>query len=667
MKNSTFETCSYEDGCAAYAAEGYAQCLRHLPDEDRARYLSRFKPGDDFDAPGVVFGWSLLKQVESVFTGPGEKGPHFGTANFNEAVFTCDVTWGHAVFDGLALFIETQFRRDAWFWNADFHNDALFQNSRFRGEAAFGDAKVAGQLRLDQVHVRGPAKLHKITCVRLDLGDADFDAGFDLDGAVASTGIALDGTRFHADASFNGCRAEGNVNARKASFEKAANWFGAEFAADTDFTACVFTGPVHFNDTRFTGRAIFRSAKFHDFAFFEGVEFGAGLDLTFATFDRALRADNAAFSGPLEGPVRAEALVATGARFNAPLRFEVLARHLRLNEAHFAAAAVISVRYAAVELTYTSTAAPLTLISQPSPFLGHHEPEHGRPADARGSLTSMTGCDGANVILHDIDLSRCAFTGAYHLDQVRLEGRCTFASVPRGWRFGRALPPAVRWTSRKVLAEEHCWRAADQPGRARIKRAGWNPEPLAGPAPEAGPAGLAVLYRQLRTSFEGCGNAPGADDFYYGEMEARRHDPETPWGERVLLHAYWLVSGYALRATRALGFLVAAMAATLLALMLLGLPDTSTAEQITGTAPSAGHPVSLTMSSPAAELTGPLADRLTTERAEQAAQIVVNSVIFRSAGQSLTTPGTWIEMASRLCEPVLLGFAAFAARGRVKR
>ncbi|MGR3871292.1 hypothetical protein ACUXZZ_22270 [Streptomyces graminifolii] len=41
--------------------------------------------------------------------------------------------------------------------------------------------------------------------------------------------------------------------------------------------------------------------------------------------------------------------------------------------------------------------------------------------------------------------------------------------------------------------------------------------------------------------------------------------------------------------------------------------------------------------------------------------------MFRSPAQSLTTVGTYAEMLSRLVEPVLLGLAALAFRGRVKR
>lgn len=41
--------------------------------------------------------------------------------------------------------------------------------------------------------------------------------------------------------------------------------------------------------------------------------------------------------------------------------------------------------------------------------------------------------------------------------------------------------------------------------------------------------------------------------------------------------------------------------------------------------------------------------------------------MFRSADQELTTAGIYIEMASRLTEPVLLGLAVLVVRNRVKR
>lgn len=63
----------------------------------------------------------------------------------------------------------------------------------------------------------------------------------------------------------------------------------------------------------------------------------------------------------------------------------------------------------------------------------------------------------------------------------------------------------------------------------------------------------------------------------------------------------------------------------------------------------------------------PAGERFTGGRFEKALNVTLNSVVFRSSGQDLTTAGTYIEMASRLTEPILLGLAVLAVRSRVKR
>ncbi|MFE2670695.1 hypothetical protein [Streptomyces mirabilis] len=48
-------------------------------------------------------------------------------------------------------------------------------------------------------------------------------------------------------------------------------------------------------------------------------------------------------------------------------------------------------------------------------------------------------------------------------------------------------------------------------------------------------------------------------------------------------------------------------------------------------------------------------------------KVTLNWVVFRSADQELTTGGTYIEMTSRLTEPILLVLAVLAVHNRVKR
>ncbi|WP_439681832.1 hypothetical protein [Embleya sp. MST-111070] len=184
-----------------------------------------------------------------------------------------------------------------------------------------------------------------------------------------------------------------------------------------------------------------------------------------------------------------------------------------------------------------------------------------------------------------------------------------------------------------------------------------------------GPAALAALYRQLRKAFEDGKDEPGAADFYMGEMEMHRLDrrPGRSRAERGLLTAYWALSGYGLRASRALTWLLLAMTATVLAMMLWGLRNTDPKPLTTGTQAAPGQPVRLVTDNPDPVLTGSPHERLTGERAEKAARVVLNSVVFRSSDQNLTTAGAYIEMTSRFLEPILLGLAALAIRGRVKR
>lgn len=150
----------------------------------------------------------------------------------------------------------------------------------------------------------------------------------------------------------------------------------------------------------------------------------------------------------------------------------------------------------------TATSSDGTTSWSPSwPYCGHD------------AAPDSAGCRGRSV---EPD---CQFAGTVHLDELRLEGRCPLPAAPSGLRWRGVRP--VRWTPRRTLAEEQHWRATRH-GAAD----GWTSAPDRVGVLE--PAALASSYRQLRKGFEDGKNEPGAADFYYGEMEMRRHDPDTP-------------------------------------------------------------------------------------------------------------------------------------------
>ena len=89
-------------------------------------------------------------------------------------------------------------------------------------------------------------------------------------------------------------------------------------------------------------------------------------------------------------------------------------------------------------------------------------------------------------------------------------------------------PARVGWERRQVVAEESAWRA--ESSRTWMARPGrWWTEPgwpdWAGSEKPAvlTPGAIAGLYRALRKGREDAKDEPGAADFYYGEMEMRRH------------------------------------------------------------------------------------------------------------------------------------------------
>jgi len=144
-------------------------------------------------------------------------------------------------------------------------------------------------------------------------------------------------------------------------------------------------------------------------------------------------------------------------------------------------------------------------------------------------------------------------------------------------------------------------------------------------------AEVAALYRDLRRSAESSGNEPGAADFYYGEMEMRRHsDAEVP--ERAILFAYWLLSGYGLRAWRSF---VALLAVLVMAVVIV--------HQWGFTSPNAPGPASSIL-------------------------FVLRAVLWRtSEPPGLTTVGASTAVAMVLIAPALLAMGLLAVRARVKR
>ncbi|MFF5393181.1 pentapeptide repeat-containing protein [Streptomyces sp. NPDC013012] len=621
-------------GCRGIHVPGHIACLAHLTDTDRDTYLAGLAPGDNIDHRGTSFTYDLLSRLLDAVRDPTTTHPHIRDALFSEAEFSGDARFIRAQFSGIALFDEAEFSGVAVFEEAQFSAAARFTGAQFSGDAGFSGAQFSATARFNRAQF-------------------SIDAWFE-DAQFSGHALFL-GAQFSGDTWFERAQFSDHVRFERAQFSGHVLFDGAQFSGDAWFSGTQFSADALFDGAQFSGDALFDGAQFSGDAWFSGVQFLVASQW---------------------GPVVCRGAVdLSGAVFGAPVTLEVAAERMRCTRTRWQSTATIRVRHASVDLGHAVLEAPLAVTAHPTPFItsgvgGPSLDESMWPEDGVVRVMSVQGVDAAHLVLTDTDLSDCLFSGAFHLDQLRLEGRTTFAFTPTGWHRKGIAP--VHWTRRRTLAEEHHWRAqtAEQPSAP----AGTSPEPgrwrtgphHSEPARTPDPDDVAPLYRQLRKAFEDGKNEPGAADFYYGECEMRRHDHTgTPKTERRLLWAYWLLSGYGLRAGRALGWLGAAMLATIVLLMAFGLPTSSPKQEATGTVPAGGGTVTFVIDKQ--DVSNPTGDRFTAKRFDKALNVTLNSVVFRSSGQDLTTTGTYIEMTSRILEPALLALTVLAIRGRIKR
>ena len=673
-------------GCRGQRVDTYAACLAHLSHANRDAYFSTLHPGSDIDHRGTTFDQSLITRLTDGLREPATGHPRIGSADFRKASFIGDAHFEAAAFEGEALFDATTFKGTAGFSSATFKCQVRFASSTFASEARFSSATFADRALFDEATFKGTAAFDSTTFHSLGRFDsAIFEYQARFHSAVFESSAGFPSAIFGGVARFSSATLD-RALFRGASFRSRAVFDATTFKNDAVFESVTFQSYAGFSSAVFRGNAQFDGAAFRDVAGFGSVTFTRDASFDSAAFGRNAAFDSASFEGAARfhgvtiardidfatsvftearalGPLAcARQVTLSGAVFNSPVTITVAARHLECQRTRWSSTASLQLRHTEADFTHAVFEAPLTISTKSALFLLPNGAEFDKSVLAAGTdstvrMASLRGVDAAQLVLCDVDLSRCLFAGTVHLDQLRLEGTCTFAQAPPGVHWRHGYPQ--RFTPRRTLAEEHHWRAS-LPAANR----GWNRSHVG--IGSIGPTTLATVYRQLRKSLEDSKNEPDAADFDYGEMEMRRHDLSRPLAERSLLTTYWALSGYGLRATRALVWLLLAMSGTLLTMMLWGLPADDPHPESTGTA--TGQRVQLTSQTPAPiNPSGPLQKRLSSERFEKSLRVVVNSVIFRSSGQGLTTTGTYAEMVSRLTEPILVGLAVLAIRGRIKR
>lgn len=558
----------------------FDHCLEHLEPGRQDEYFRGLSLGAEVDLRGTTLSGELVTRLVDAVGSIDGRRAEFGRADFAETRFPglvvfedvtfFDADFTDAVFEGSVSFDKAGFRDSASFLRSRFEDRTTFEDVVF-DDATFEGAYFAGETGFDR------AIFKEGTFTRARFAGA----------------VCFDGAVFKRPADFIRGSFDGRASFCRTKFESAALFSSDQgFADEVRFDGAEFGDEAEFNLLRFDDRASFLGAKFAGDAMFDAATFGDDACFVDACFEGHAMFEDVRF--------RSDARF-RGAVFVAADRFgPVSAERLDFGRATFRSRMTLFAGSPEMDCSETKFEEGVTLRLVRHSNLGLERSVFGKASTVSGaaSVTSVEGADVADLVFTDADLANCRFAGAHHLDKLRLEGACTFGS----------------YRNRQVLAEEHVWRSDRS-------------------AP-VGPRRIADLYRQLRKAQEDSKNEPGAADFYYGEMEMRRHSPATPWSERFILYLYWLISGYGLRALRALATLAVLIAVVSTSIWLGGFKTT----------PAFGDTLIYV-----AQSTVSLDTKLATLPKE------------------LTPLGEVLRLVMRVLGPLLLGLTLLAVRNRVKR
>lgn len=502
------------------------------------------------------------------------------------------------------------------------------------GSVDFSAATVGSALDLAETYVKGTlrltdAKAEELVIEMCDVGTVAAErihiASWTAGTRCRVRGeLQLDEARFGGPVAFGGACVDGNVAWESSKCDDQVQLLGVTVRGDASFSHSTFEGDVLCNGGVFEGDLDFIRCVFKRDWSTAGARCGGKLWCNASRFESA---------GGV-GKMRVEKEFFLGeSTWMEPASFDIETPVVRADRADFRASFDL--------ITNASVSLENVRFGPGSRVRGglFWTMEGGRGVvTASGEaplakIRTLRGTDVTNLVLAHVDLSRCRLANAHNLDKLRFDGRVVHASQP----------PQRRWSRRRTLFEEHIW-------RSRHGYVGWHSETeeehLYWGTPSA--SAIASMYRALRKGQEDAKDTAGAADFYYGEMEMRRlarraemyiASGERRWAEwttataeHALLWLYWAVSGYGLRAWRALAALVVVLLAASVIFRYAGFPgDTHT------------YAASL---------------RFSVQSAMS---------LLRGTDEPLTPTGEWVALALRLLGPLLFGLALLAVRGRVRR
>lgn len=392
-------------------------------------------------------------------------------------------------------FTGTTFTGDAGFEGATFAGEAKFGGATFTGDARFGGTTFTGNTGFETTTFTGHAGFER----------ARFRGSAWFDEATFTSTAEFDNTRFSRDAVFGGASFSGHAGFDDAWFSSVAEFDGATFASTVVLRRTTFVGDAAFDRVTFSGDAVFEGAAFTSAARFDGSTFTGDARFGSATFTGDVWFEVVSFTGDA---------VFGGATFTSVATFDgatFVSGTLDLDATGSGLVMLSNLQLArplVVKLGAVPTSLRDSVIDQPVTF---------RPnRSGAGRLTEVRGCTLTRpvTIPPEASMTTTRFVGTVGLDQLRFVGDPRWPTARPG-RFSRP---------RRCVAD-----ATDQRE-----------------APDL--AQLEGLYRQLRASLEASKSHPGANDFYWQELECRRRRAGCGQFEWWLLGAYRVFLGYGIKA-----------------------------------------------------------------------------------------------------------------------
>ena len=511
--------------------------------------------------------------------------------------------------------------------------------------------------------------------------EATFTEGARFDRATFTGNAWFYRATFTEGARFDRATFTGNARFYRATFTEGARFDKATFTEGARFDKATFTGNARFDKATFTGNAGFGESRWRTLDW-SGSRWETTSVITTGLAAERIVLDRVVFEEPVQLELAAASIIMKRTRAAERLHLVVAGAEVDLEDADLPKGSLIEAAPISVPTNDGKGSVPGSGSWVPIPKLRN---EHGvidapdgmmlhqwlghvhallrldRDLSAalthapRASVTSLQRAHIAGTTLSGMDLRACTFTSADGLDELVITGDDILTNNHGERDETRAWPAYGRkwWrTGRRVLHDELTLRTS----HATTETSG---EPATTPTAPLTHRNVSATYRSLRKALEDSKDEPGAADFYYGEMEMRRLAAKPMSVERWLLTVYWLISGYGLRAWRALAGLVVVIAVA-------GWCFTKDAWAARTTTKT---PTSVNLDTGAITSTAPPPEGLSLARAWLfATQETV--ALFRPAGLSgvtLASVGHIVDLAVRILGPVLLALAVLAIRNRTKR